>query len=252
MLYELAALRPPFWMQHLRTCRGNHTRHVRRAASYSNTLHESVRMMLRLSTAHRPSVDQYCRWLAYRLKPDRAPAPEPKSELDSIPGSEHNLARRVLTVDEAPGVDRQGASLEGSAHVASSLFHKLSERHAQGRGGTEGASRYAGAEEQRVSLVHHPWSARHRQPQDDEHPCQDSSVVGEHVSSSAGIAVYITSGDGNPITRARIKAYHLCRFSYEEMRQQIANLCMKDDAVEPNCSSDRSPPQILVHRSAPV
>lgn len=144
MLYELAALRPPFFGYSIVELAGSITRGTYDALppSYSNTLRESVHMMLNLSDALRPSVDQYCRWLGHRLKPDRAdaeanPDPEPTAELESEP--EHRVEQDNLPAAATPNglvEDPQPQPAHGRCDARPSA-------HAQ---------------------VHHAWSARHRRP----------------------------------------------------------------------------------------
>ena len=123
MLYELAALRPPFFGCSILELAGAITRGTYEAlpAAYSTTLQASVRMMLSLSPAQRPSVDQYCRWLELKLKPDLPRAPDPEYELNSQPESECNQAQHASVVDE------------GVMHRAAPVHHAWSARHGRPR-----------------------------------------------------------------------------------------------------------------------
>ncbi len=185
MLYELAALRPPFFGYSIVELAGAITRGTYDAlpASYSTTLQASVRMMLSLSPAQRPSVDQYCRWLGHKLKPVQAPAPEPEYELSPNPESEHSQVQDALTAADAPGVDQHGAALMGSAPAAHTPHEPPVERHTRGHGGL--TTRTADVAGDRVAQVHHAWSARHRPARDDPRLHQDvGGVVGGQESKS--------------------------------------------------------------------
>ena len=81
MLYECAALRPPFFGYSIVELAGAITRgsYSSLPSSYSSTLHESVRAMLCTSAAQRPTVDEYCQWLQRRLLPRAEVAAESDS-----------------------------------------------------------------------------------------------------------------------------------------------------------------------------
>eukprot|EP01047_Picozoa_sp_COSAG01_P098356 COSAG01_NODE_28552_length_658_cov_1.298748_1_plen_109_part_10 len=70
MLYELAALRTPFVGGSVVELARGITRgtYPPLPASYSTTMVESVRTMLRTAAAARPTIDQYCLWLQQRLR----------------------------------------------------------------------------------------------------------------------------------------------------------------------------------------
>ena len=188
MLYELAALRPPFFGCSILELAGAITRGTYDAlpAAYSTTLQASVRMMLSLSPAQRPSVDQYCRWLEHKLKPDPARAPDPEYELNSKPASERKQVQHALVVDEGHGVHQHGAALKGSTLVARKPHQSSAGRHARDHGGTGLTARTTDGGAHRVAQVHHAWSARHRRPRDDPHTRVDAGrEVDEQDSSSS-------------------------------------------------------------------
>jgi serine/threonine protein kinase len=70
VLYELAALRTPFVGGSVVELARGITRgtYPPLPASYSTTMVESVRTMLRTAAAARPTIDQYCLWLQQRLR----------------------------------------------------------------------------------------------------------------------------------------------------------------------------------------
>ncbi len=187
MLYELAALRPPFFGYSILELAGSITRGTYDAlpTSYSTTLQASVRMMLSLSPTQRPSVDQYCRWLGHKLKPNWPSAPEPENQPSSKskPESQHNQFQDALTEADALGVDQHGAALAGSSPAAHIPHEPSLERHAHGHGGP--TARTADAAGDSVGQVHHAWSARHRPAGGDPRLHLDAGgVLGGQESSS--------------------------------------------------------------------
>ena len=186
ILYELAALRPPFFGYSIVELAGSITRgaYDPLPASYSPTLHESVRVMLSTSPAQRPSVHEYCRWLQRRLEPAeprararREAAADPSVDPDSQREPGGPAPARLPTPPQG-GV---GAVAPGPGPGPQPEPEPEPELHSVAAAAAEDAhtrARYAGPSHQ----GHHAWSAR--QPRQSRDP-----GYGEAEPNGSGWAV---------------------------------------------------------------